>query len=324
MGRRPTLRRRDRDPARTSRRRAPAGRRRRPARRMRRLLPPGRRLRRQLRPHAHLRRRVRHRTTHRALRPLRGLPRHRRQPLAPHQSATRSPTWSQIRSSPVTTTGWQPHAGEDLADRLDPEALLVLVDVGHDQRIWRSGSAAAKNADAVFRISLARRSSVFSRHCCSSSSDSAVVVPGAKPSSMSACLHQPRHVSGRILSCGPIRLQAALTDSPGSRSRDSRTIRLARCLISSLNSSTPARPPPSRGIRASTTPTALRSSSSGGRRLTKGECDEECQDAETSDYVQDDPKWSVEHVRQCSPARNNTLRIRLSPGRDTRERFPWT
>ena len=52
---------------------------------------------------------------------------------------------------------------------------------------------------------------------------------------MSACLHQPRRVSGRIPNCGPIRLHAALTDNPGSRPRASRTIRLARSLISSLN-----------------------------------------------------------------------------------------
>jgi hypothetical protein len=38
----------------------------------------------------------------------------------------------------------------------------ALLDVGHDQRIWRSSSAAAKSADAVLRISFARRSSAFS------------------------------------------------------------------------------------------------------------------------------------------------------------------
>ena len=46
---------------------------------------------------------------------------------------------------------------------------------------------------------------------------------------------RPFSRSGRIPSCGPIRLHAALTDSPGSCARASRTIRLARCLISSLN-----------------------------------------------------------------------------------------
>lgn len=120
-------------------------------------------------------------------------------------------------------------------DRLDPEAALVLVDVGHDLRIWRSSSAAAKNADAVLRISFARRSSAFSRRSRLSSSDSAVVTPAARPSSMSACLHQPRNVSGRIPNCGPIRLHAALTESPGSCRRASRTMRWARSRISSLN-----------------------------------------------------------------------------------------
>ena len=52
---------------------------------------------------------------------------------------------------------------------------------------------------------------------------------------MSACLHHARSVSGTIPSCGPIRLHAALIDNPGSWVRASRTIRLARSLISSLN-----------------------------------------------------------------------------------------
>ena len=53
--------------------------------------------------------------------------------------------------------------GEHPADRLDPETVPVGVDVGDDQRSLRSSSAAAKNADAVLRISFARRSSAFSR-----------------------------------------------------------------------------------------------------------------------------------------------------------------
>jgi hypothetical protein len=52
---------------------------------------------------------------------------------------------------------------------------------------------------------------------------------------MSACLHQPRNVSGRIPRCGRIRLHAALTDNRGSCARTSRIIRFARYPISSLN-----------------------------------------------------------------------------------------
>ena len=51
--------------------------------------------------------------------------------------------------------------GQHLADRLDPVLGAVVVDVGDEQRSGhfrlRSSSAAAKNADAVRRISLARR-----------------------------------------------------------------------------------------------------------------------------------------------------------------------
>jgi hypothetical protein len=51
---------------------------------------------------------------------------------------------------------------QDLADRLDPERRLVRVDVG-DYLVRGRSSSAAKKADADFRISLARRSSRFSR-----------------------------------------------------------------------------------------------------------------------------------------------------------------
>jgi hypothetical protein len=52
--------------------------------------------------------------------------------------------------------------GEDGADRLDPELILVRVDV-RDQRCCGRSSSAAKKADAVFKIAFARRSSRFSR-----------------------------------------------------------------------------------------------------------------------------------------------------------------
>ena len=65
-----------------------------------------------------------------------------------------------------------------LADRLDSEALAMLVDAVDHGRVWRSGSAAAKNAEAVFRISFARRSSKFSRRSRLTSSCSSLVTPG--------------------------------------------------------------------------------------------------------------------------------------------------
>ena len=54
---------------------------------------------------------------------------------------------------------------QHLADRLDPEPVPVLVDVG-DHLPGRRSSSAAKKAEALFRISLARRSSRFSCSSC--------------------------------------------------------------------------------------------------------------------------------------------------------------
>ena len=65
------------------------------------------------------------------------------------------------------TCGMKPVRGwgnlQDAADRLDPKLLAVLVDEGLQDLMRRSSSAWAKNALASFRISLARRSSRFSR-----------------------------------------------------------------------------------------------------------------------------------------------------------------
>ncbi len=72
------------------------------------------------------------------------------------------------------------------ADRLDPEATLVLVDVVDDQFSRRSSSAWVKNADAIFKISFARRSSRFPRSSSAIRAASSVVVPGRTPSSILA------------------------------------------------------------------------------------------------------------------------------------------
>ena len=52
---------------------------------------------------------------------------------------------------------------QDTADRLDPKLRAVLIDEGLQDLMRRSSSAWAKNALASFRISLALRSSRFSR-----------------------------------------------------------------------------------------------------------------------------------------------------------------
>ncbi len=65
------------------------------------------------------------------------------------------------------------------ADRLDPERAAVLVDeAGH--RVERRSSSAPKKVAALLRISLARRSSRFSRSSSLMRSRSSVVRPGAR------------------------------------------------------------------------------------------------------------------------------------------------
>jgi Transposase IS116/IS110/IS902 family len=104
---------------------------------------------------------------------------------------------------------------------------MNLVDEGHYQGN-RGSSSRAKNEDAASRISFARFSSRFSRSSSLSRAASLVVVPDARPASTSACLHQPRSVSGFIPTRGPIRFTAAFNDNPGSCSRASCTSRCAR------------------------------------------------------------------------------------------------
>src|SRR5690606_31986427 len=84
------------------------------------------------------------------------------------------------------------------ADRLDPEAVAMVVDE-RDQRLdWRSSSA-PKKADAALRISFARRSSLFSRSSCLIRSRSSVVTPSRRPWSTSARRTHTRRVS-RLMS----------------------------------------------------------------------------------------------------------------------------
>src|SRR5438552_5302429 len=84
---------------------------------------------------------------------------------------------------------------QHLADRLDPELLPVAVDEADHHFARRSSSAFAKYADAKRRISLARRSSKFSRSSSCNRARS-VVRPGRLPASRSPCLTQLRNVSG--------------------------------------------------------------------------------------------------------------------------------
>ena len=84
---------------------------------------------------------------------------------------------------------------EHPADRLDPELVLVLADVVDDHRYGRSSSA-AKKADALFRMSLARRSSRPPSSTRGSPRCSSLVRPGRVPPSTSARRTHLRTVSG--------------------------------------------------------------------------------------------------------------------------------
>src|ERR671910_3351782 len=83
---------------------------------------------------------------------------------------------------------------QHLADRLDPVTIPVLVDVD-DHLVGRRSSSAPKKAAADFRISLARRSSRFSRSSDFSRWRSSLVSPGRRPSSVSARRTHLRRVS---------------------------------------------------------------------------------------------------------------------------------
>jgi len=99
---------------------------------------------------------------------------------------------------------------EHTADRLDPEAILVGVNVGDDQEGRRSSSAAANNADAVFTIWLARRSSEFSLRTRTSRRSHRWSPPDA---------HRPGPRPGRPSpAAAPGGCRTALRSAPGSTS----------------------------------------------------------------------------------------------------------
>src|SRR6202021_1785031 len=82
------------------------------------------------------------------------------------------------------------------ADRLDPMRLAVIVDEGNHGLNRRSSSAWAKYALALRRISLACRSSRFSRSRAFSLSAMSVGTPARCPLSTSAFLTQSCSVCG--------------------------------------------------------------------------------------------------------------------------------
>src|SRR3954451_9095984 len=123
--------------------------------------------------------------------------------------------------------------GEHGTDRLNTELLAVVVDVGDDYRIRRSSSAAAKNADAVLRISFARRSSVFSFFSRAFSSASANPDDSTGRAAFAAASIQFLKVSGLMSSSSPTLRRAGSLGSP-SASR-SAYMRTARSRVSASN-----------------------------------------------------------------------------------------
>src|SRR5699024_654584 len=114
-------------------------------------------------------------------------------------------------SFPVAARGDEPTdcRTQYAADGLDPELIPVLVDVLDHFVVGRSSSA-AKKADAVLRISLARFNSLFSRRNRLSSSSSALVGPSSRWATRRACLSHVRNVCGETPSFSPTAVAAPL------------------------------------------------------------------------------------------------------------------
>src|SRR5215207_1417726 len=120
------------------------------------------------------------------------------------------------------------------ADPLNPETILMLIDVADHRGAGRSSSA-AKNADAVRRISFARRSSAFSFFNRRISASSSEVVPGRVPASTSERRSHLRSVSLFTPSRDATAWIAAPSVSYCSCCRASPNSRNARCRNSAGN-----------------------------------------------------------------------------------------
>ena len=124
------------------------------------------------------------------------------------------------------------------ADRLDPIRPAVIVDEGDHGLNRRSSSAWAKYAEALRRISLAWRSSRFSRSSALSLSAISVVRPGLRPLSRrpsspthcSVCDVQPILRRYRDDRCPSRRMLALVIHHHPHRTRTDLRRKLVRCL----------------------------------------------------------------------------------------------
>ena len=85
---------------------------------------------------------------------------------------------------------------QHFADRLDPASIPLTVEIRFQLLSRRTSSAWAKNALAVLRTSLARRSSLTSRSSSFTRYASVVVTPSRTPESTSARLTHSSRVWG--------------------------------------------------------------------------------------------------------------------------------
>src|SRR5450830_1339501 len=122
---------------------------------------------------------------------------------------------------------------QDLAERLDPIGITMLVDEGSQDFSRRSSSAWAKNALASLSISLARRNSLTSRSSSFMRCASVVVTPSRMPASTSARLTHSFKVCGTQPIFGAMDSMAAHRD--GYSPRCSCTIRTAHSRTSGEN-----------------------------------------------------------------------------------------
>ena len=115
---------------------------------------------------------------------------------------------------------------QDLAERLDPEGIALLVNKGSHNFSRRSSYAGAKNALVSFSISLDRRSSLISRTSSLTCWASAVVTPSRLPAYTSARLTYSFRIRGTQPISGAMDSMAAHSD--GYSPRCSCTILTAR------------------------------------------------------------------------------------------------
>src|SRR5699024_3868203 len=118
---------------------------------------------------------------------------------------------------------------QNTTDGLDPETIPEHIDIC-DHLVVGPSRSAAKNADAVFKSSLARLSSAFSGLSLRISARASEGTADFLPVSTSACSSLRRNVSVAILSFGAVWRITVYRLGASSSSKRSYTMRVARSL----------------------------------------------------------------------------------------------